>query len=128
LQNNPKENRVGLLTAGKDRQLLKSNFSLTINKMTGKKVLIRTYAAGVHFGILESSEYTAAGEVVVLRESRRIHYWEGAASLSQVAIDGISSGRVAMTLPEIKITNVIETIPLSGAAIVNLEKQPVWKI
>ena len=93
-----------------------------------KKVLIRSYASGVHFGELVSEVFTPAGKVVVLANSRRIHYWEGAASLSQVAIEGIASGRVAMTLPEIEIVNVIETIPLSEVAITNLENQPVWKI
>jgi len=93
-----------------------------------KKVLIRSYASGVHFGELVSETFTMAGKVVILANSRRIHYWEGAASLSQVAIDGIASGRVAMVLPEIEVVNVIETIPLSEVAITNLENQPVWKI
>jgi hypothetical protein len=96
--------------------------------MLGKKVLIRSYASGVHFGMLENEEFTLSGKVVVLSNSRRIHYWEGAASLSQMAIDGIKTGRVAMTLPAIEIVNVIETIPLGEDAIVNLENQPVWKI
>lgn len=96
--------------------------------MIGKKVLIRAYSAGVHFGTLVSQEYTLAGKVVRLSDSRRIHYWEGAASLSQVAMDGIREGRVAMTLPEIEVINVIEIIPLSEAAVSNLESQRVWKI
>ncbi len=96
--------------------------------MTNKKVLIRSYASGVHFGTLESETFTLSGKVVVLKDSRRIHSWEGAASLSQVATDGIRSGRVAMMLPKIEIVNVIETIPLSENAISNLENQPVWKI
>lgn len=93
-----------------------------------KKVLIRSYASGVHFGELASEQFTPSGKVVVLKNSRRIHYWEGAASLSQVANYGITRGRVTMVLPEIEVVNVIETIPLSQAAINNLENQPVWKI
>lgn len=96
--------------------------------MIGKKVLIRSYAAGVHFGTLQSEVFTPAGKVVVLSDSRRIHYWEGAASLSQVANDGIRTGRVTMVLPAIEIVNVIETIPLSEGAIKNLESQPIWKV
>lgn len=96
--------------------------------MIGRKVLIRSYASGVHFGTLESETFTPAGKVVVLSNSRRIHYWEGAASLSQVAMDGIKLGRVAMSLPIIEVVNVIETIPLSGAAIANLENQPIWRV
>jgi hypothetical protein len=96
--------------------------------MIGKKVLIRSYASGVHFGTLESEQFTLSGKVVTLSNARRIHYWEGAASLSQVAIDGIKTGRVAMVLPTIEVVNIIETIPLSDAAITNLENQPVWKV
>jgi hypothetical protein len=96
--------------------------------MIGQKVLIRSYASGVHFGTLESEEFTPSGKVVKLLNSRRIHYWQGAASLSQIATDGIQKGRVAVVLPLIEVVNVIETIPLSESAIDNLEKQPVWKI
>lgn len=96
--------------------------------MIGKKVLIRSYAAGVFFGTLEKEEYTLAGKVVVLSNSRRIHYWEGAASLSQVALDGIKNGRVAMVEPMKEVVNVIETTLLSDVAISNLENQPVWKM
>ncbi len=96
--------------------------------MIGQKVLIRSYGAGVFFGTLETEVFTPAGKVVTLSNSRRIHYWEGAASLSQVAQEGIKLGRVAMTEPIKEVVNVIETTPLSEAAIANLENQPVWKI
>ena len=96
--------------------------------MIGQKVLIRSYAAGVFFGTLVSEQFTVAGKIVILGNSRRIHYWEGAASLSQVAQEGIKSGRVAMVEPAKEIVNVIETTPLSEAAILNLENQPVWKM
>ena len=94
----------------------------------GQKVLIRSYASGVHFGTLESEDFTPAGKAVVLSNSRRIHYWEGAASLSQVAQEGIKTGRVCMPLPLIEVVNVIETMPLNKAATLNLENQPVWKM
>lgn len=96
--------------------------------MIGQKVLIRSYGAGVFFGTLESETYTQAGKVVVLSNSRRIHYWEGAASLSQVAQEGIATGRIAMVEPLKEVASVIETTLLADAAIANLEGQPVWKI
>ena len=84
--------------------------------------------AGVFFGTLESETFTPAGKAVSLSNSRRIHYWEGAASLSQVSQEGIASGRVAMVEPIKEIVGVIETTPLSEAAVANLENQPVWKV
>lgn len=96
-----------------------------------KWVLIRSYAAGVHFGILESETFTPAGKVVVLRNTRRVHYWSGAASLSQMAIEGVRNPndcRFTVEVPENEIVNVIETLPLSEAALSNLQSVPVWKV
>ncbi len=88
--------------------------------MIGTKVLIRSYAAGVFFGTLASENYTPAGCVVTLENSRRIHYWEGAASLSQVVQECIMTGRVAMVEPLKVVINVIEITPLSETPIDNL--------
>lgn len=49
-----------------------------------KYVIVRTYSAGVFAGELESR----TGQEVVLRNARRIWYWSGAASLSQLAMEG----------------------------------------
>jgi hypothetical protein len=89
--------------------------------------IIRSYASGVHFGEIAETRDTVHGLSVTLKNSRRIHYWEGACSLSQVAMEGIKTGRVAMELPEIQVENVIEIIPLSDTAIDNLSNQPIWK-
>lgn len=49
-------------------------------------VIVRTYSAGVFAGFLESKK----GKEVVVRQARRLWYWKGAASLSQLAVDGVS--------------------------------------
>jgi len=88
-------------------------------------VVVRTFSAGVHIGYLKSKD----GQSVALVNSRRLHYWEGAASLSQVAMDGVSGAtRLAMTLPEIMLEEVIEVIPCSLKAQECLEGFQVWKI
>ena len=90
--------------------------------------IIRSYASGVHFGEVSETRDTVHGLSVTLKNSRRIHYWEGACSLSQVAMEGIRTGRVAIELPEIQVENVIEIIPMTAAAIDNLKNQPIWKV
>ena len=91
-------------------------------------VLIRSYAAGVHFGLLEKEEFTISGKVVVLRNTRRVWSWKKAASLSQIAIDGVGEGsKIAMALDYNEIVNVIETIPLTETAFKNLKNHPEWK-
>ena len=95
-----------------------------------KAVLIRSYAAGVHFGWLRDQEFTEAGKVVTLVNTRRIWYWDGAASLSQVALEGVKkpeSCKFSVMIDENEIVNVIETIPLTEKALDNLLKVAIWK-
>lgn len=81
----------------------------------GKYVLCRCYSAGVHTGELVS----AAGDAVVLRNSRRLWSWKTnvGIALSGVAQHGLAGGCKVDTLnPEIALTGVIEIIPCSERA------------
>jgi uncharacterized protein DUF6948 len=70
-------------------------------------VVIRTYSAGVHFGILESRN----GQEVVLSDARRLWSWVGAKTLHEVASAGIGSGsKVSVTLPLVELTQAIEVL------------------
>ena len=103
----------------------------TKKKSTKKKfVLVRSKYAGVHFGEVKSEKFTEAGKVVVLTNTRRVWYWDGAASLSQMAVDGVlnpSSCKFSMPVESNEIVDVIETIPLTEKAIDNLYKVAIWK-
>lgn len=93
-------------------------------------VLIRSYAAGVHVGALAEKEDTLSGRVVKLVDSRRIWYWAGASSLSQLATEGTkdaSSCKFSVVVPEIEIINVIEIIPLNAMSKENIYSVAVWK-
>lgn len=95
--------------------------------MLDKYVIIRTYSAGVHFGILAEKN----GKDVKLIKTRRIWYWSGAASLSQIAMDGVKypeKCKFSVTIPEIVLTEAIEIIPCSKKAIKNILDVPEWKI
>lgn len=99
-----------------------------MNELTGKYVIVRTVNAGVHVGVLKS---ISAYGIVELTESRRIRYWKGAASLSQIGIDGIRDkveSQVAMELPTIAIREWIEIIPCTPEAEDDLRNFPVWKM
>lgn len=96
-------------------------------EMIGKYVLVRTYSAGVHTGILESR----AGKEVVLKDSRRIWYWDGAATLSQLALEGTAKAencKFAVALPEILLTEAIEVIPCSKKAEASIRGVAEWKV
>ena len=89
----------------------------------GKKVLVRSYDAGVYFGTLIAVE----SETCKVADVRNIWSWEGASCLSQVANDGIAEGRVSPVVGSMILNRVCQIIPLTDKAISNLENQPVWK-
>ena len=89
-----------------------------MNAMIGKKVIVRTHSAGVHFGTLASKE----GKEVVLRGARRIWYWEGAFTLSAVAVSGVGKrSKLSVSVPEILLTEAIEILLCSEEATENLQ-------
>jgi hypothetical protein len=82
------------------------------------RVIVRTYSAGVHFGTLAKH----AGKEVVLTDSRRIWYWTGANTLSEISLRGVGSGsKVSESIPYITLTEAIEIIPCSAEAAANIE-------
>lgn len=94
--------------------------------MIGKKVIIRADRAGVFFGTLKEKN----GDEVRLENARRIWFWDGAASLSQLAVTGTTAPRnckFTMIMPEITVLGVIEIIPCTEEAVKSIEGVEVWK-
>lgn len=99
-------------------------------EMAGDYFVIRTRSAGVFAGFVKESVDTIAGVKVTLGDARRLWYWNGAASLSQVAGEGISKPdecKFPACVPEITLPEVIEMIPCSKKAKEIIEGVPVWK-
>ena len=94
--------------------------------MLNKKVIIRADRAGVFFGTLKEKN----GTEVILTDCRRLWYWDGAASISQLAVDGTSKPnncKFTVTVGEITIIGVIEIIPCTDKAIKSIEGVKEWK-
>ncbi len=85
-----------------------------VHPWVGRYVLCRCYSAGVHAGVVQSIE----DDIVTLTQSRRLWSWTAAAgvALSGVAVHGLAKGKVDTEAPEIRLTGVIEVIPMSPAA------------
>lgn len=92
-----------------------------LNKMIGEKVIIRTYSAGVWFGLLEQKD----GKEVILTNARRMYQWwckEGI-SLSAVAVYGINQSKSKIIEPVSRVwLEAIEIISCSSVAIKDLEE------
>jgi len=81
-------------------------------EMIGKKVIIRTYSAGVWFGTLEKKQ----GREVILSSGRRMWRWWAAESisLSAVALYGILEKESKICAPVDSVwLEAIEIIPCS---------------
>ena len=97
-----------------------------MNNFTGKKVIVRGDRSGVFFGTLAEKD----GQEVKLEKCRRLWYWDGAASISQLAVDGVSAPdncKFTVTVDEIEILDAIEIIPCTDKAIESIEGVREWK-
>ncbi|MBO5681854.1 MAG: hypothetical protein J6T08_09100 [Lentisphaeria bacterium] len=91
------------------------NEEIKTHPMLGRKCIIRTYSAGVHFGKVTYVNPNNSMEVK-LTDALRIWKWEnGGLSLSAIANNGMKGGRVNYT-GEIYLTNAIEYIPVTAKA------------
>lgn len=91
-----------------------------------KFVICRTYSAGVFAGFLESRE----GKEAVLTNARRLWYWDGAASLSQLAMEGTKKPKTCkfpIAVDRVELTEVIEILDVRPEAQKSIEAVPVWE-
>lgn len=77
-----------------------------------------------------STKATVAGKEAKLKNSRRLWYWSGAASLSQLAVEGTKKPKECkfpVVMPEQEVSEVLEIIPMTPAAAKSLSEVPVWE-
>lgn len=94
-------------------------------KKAERYVIVRTYSAGVFAGELESR----TGQEVVLRNARRLWYWSGAASLSELAQRGTSKPsecKFPVAVNRVELLQAIEILDVTAAARQSIEEVPVW--
>ena len=92
----------------------------------GNYYIVRTYSAGVFAGEIESRD----GKEVVMRNARRIWYWDGAASLSQLAMEGTSKPlkcKFPCEADRVVLTEAIEILDCTEQAEKSIKAVPVWK-
>ena len=91
-----------------------------------KYVIVRTYSAGVFAGELESRK----GQEVVLLNARRLWYWSGASSLSQLAAEGVKRPKdckFPCEVSRVELLQAIEILDVTDAARANIAEVPIWK-
>lgn len=99
---------------------------MNLEKYLGKRVIIRGNRSGVFFGTLVAKD----GKEVELADCRRLWYWDGAASISQIALSGVTNPdncKFTVSVSSIIITDAIEIILCTPEAVANIEGVSVWK-
>ena len=92
-----------------------------------KKVIVRATNAGVFYGTLKDWK----GDKVELSDCRRVWRWDGAASISQLALSGTTvpeNCKFTVTVKSIIVAGVIEVIPCTKEAQESIESVPVWRV
>lgn len=101
-----------------------------IERLIGKRVIIRAERAGVFYGTLNEVESNGDKLQVELTDLRRLWYWLGACSLTQLAEEGVKKpGECKFTIRQASavIIGVIEVLPCTEAACENIEAVEEWK-
>lgn len=91
-----------------------------------QKYIVRCSRSGVFYGEIEKRE----GLEVTMRNVRCIYYWDGAASLLQMAKEGVKApGNCKFTVyvDELTVLDAIELLPCTEAAIASIEGVREWK-
>lgn len=89
--------------------------------------IVRTYSAGVFAGYVESRK----GKEGRVRKARRLWKWVGAASLSQLSVDGVANPnecKFPCEIDVVDLTEIIEVIPCTKKAQESINTTPVWQM
>jgi hypothetical protein len=92
-----------------------------------EKYLVRCDRSGVFYGTLVELEGTHA----LIKNARKIYYWEGAACLEQLSAEGTKKPdecRFTMLVDEIEVTDVMQLLKCTSESIKSIEGVKEWKI
>lgn len=94
--------------------------------MDNRYYIIRCDYAGVFFARIAERR----GGEADLTDVRRLWYWDGAASLSQMAMEGVSrpeNCKFTVTVPQMTVRGVIELIPCTDRAVRSIQGVAEWR-
>lgn len=98
----------------------------TNSALIGKKIIARIERAGVFHGILDYKD----AEITRMKDVRRIYYWKGALSVTDMAVNGIlndSQVTIPASVVEFETPQVVELIECSNISSEIIENIKPWK-
>ena len=91
-----------------------------------KKYIVRCDRSGVFYGEIELRN----GQEVTMRNARCLWYWDGAASLLQLAKEGTTEPRnckFTVYVDELTVVDAIEILPCTDKAADSIEGVSEWR-
>lgn len=91
-----------------------------------KKFIVRCNRAGVFYGEIVSQN----GQEVEMRNVRNIWYWNGAATVMQLATEGVSKPKdckFSVPVDSMVLLEAIQIIPCTDQAVKSLDDVRPWK-
>ena len=92
-----------------------------------QKYIVRGNRSGVFYGEITEQN----GAEVSMRNARCLWYWEGAASILQIALEGVKKPRnckFTVSVGTLTITDAIEIIPCTETSQKCIDGVEEWKI
>ncbi len=88
--------------------------------------IVRSHMAGVFFGKIVSR---SPDGILVMDDCRKIHYWNGAGAIEQLAVDGVSKPidcRITVAVNGSIINGWIQILPCTEKSVASLKGVPCW--
>jgi hypothetical protein len=112
------------------REILKmameaENSTASPSQNPGGYKIVRTRGAGVFAGYVASR----TGSEVVMNDARRLWYWKGAASLSELAVKGTKCPgecKFPTAVPRVELLDAVEILDVTPEAEASIKGVPVW--
>ena len=94
-------------------------------ELLNKRVIARIERAGVFHGTLDYID----SDIVRLKDARRIYYWRGALSVTDIAAKGITDGKVTIPVATVEFLSdkIVELNECSEEASKSIEAIKPWK-
>lgn len=94
-------------------------------ELIGKKIIARIERAGVFYGTLDHID----NDIVRMTDTRRIYYWTGALSVTDMAANGLTGGKISAPVSKVEFMTgkIVELNECSAEASRSIESIKVWK-
>ena len=98
-----------------------------LDDLMGKVVLVRDDKAGVHVGTLAA--FDSPSKSVTLKNARKVWYWNGAASVHGIAVNGLDqkTSKVCPTVDVVTSFAVVEVVLCTAKGAESVMGAPEWK-